>query len=137
MNVNNLFCQAISDIHWIWFVVAVVLAFAIGAVWYSVLFSKAWIRVFKVEMPEKITTSSFVRTMSIQFLANVLFGLVFFVLVKLSVWVAVLSLVGFCGWEKGSLNFQFANMKDFMMAALIRAGYTFVAGMVFILFGML
>jgi hypothetical protein len=77
------------------------------------------------------------RTMSLQLAATLLLGLVFFVLTKLSVWMALLALVGFCGWEKGKLNFEFPRMKDFVMATVIQAGYTFVAGLVFILFALI
>lgn len=137
MNSCNLFCDAIANINYVWFGIAVVVTFGLGAVWYSTLFSKAWMRVFRVVMPEKITTSSIVRTMLLQFMANVLLGLVFFVLTNVSVWLAVLVLVGFCAWEKGNLNFQFAKIKDFFTAVLIQVGYTFLAGIVFILFAMI
>jgi hypothetical protein len=137
MDTCNLLCQTISNINWIWFVVAVTVTFGVGAVWHSALFANAWIRVFKVEMPEKVTTSSFIRTMSVQFMGSILYGFVFFVLTELSVWVAVLALTGFFGWETGNLNFQFAKIKDFMMATLIRAGYTLVAGLIFILFALI
>jgi hypothetical protein len=131
-----LFCQSIAGINWWWYAAAIIVSFGIGGVWYSALFKEAWIRVFKVEMGE-VTTGSFLRTMSIQFAANMLLGLVFFVLTNLSVWIALLTLVGFCGWEKGNLNFEFCRMKDFMMAVVIRVGYTFIAGIVFILFALL
>ena len=136
MNSSNLLCQTLSGINWWWFAVAVIVAFGVGAVWYSVLFSKAWVRVFKVEMGE-VTTGSFLRTMSLQLAVNLLFGLVFFVLTHLSVWIALLSLVGFCGWEKGSLSFEFAKIKDFILAVTIRVGYTFIAGLIFILFALI
>jgi hypothetical protein len=136
-NTCNLLCPVIFNINWIWFAVAVIVTFGVGAVWHSLLFAKAWIRVFKVEMPEKVTTSSFIRTMSVQFIGNILYGFVFFILTGISVWLAIIALIGFCGWEKGFLNFQFAKIKDFMMASLIRVGYTFVAGLIFILFALI
>ena len=132
----NSLSQSISEINWWWYIAAVVISFAVGGVWYSLLFAKTWIRVFRVEMG-KVTTGSFLRTMSIQFAANLLLGLVFFILTHFSVWIALLTLVGFCGWEKGNLNFEFSKMKDFMLAVVIRVGYTFVAGIIFILFALL
>ena len=136
MNSCDLLFQSFTAINWLWFAVAAIVSFAVGGVWYSLLFAKAWIKVFKVEMG-KVTTGSFLRTMLLQFAANLLFGLVFFVLTKLSLWIALLSLVGFCGWEKGNLNFEFSRMKDFIMAVTIRVGYTFVAGIIFILFALI
>ncbi|MCL2416582.1 MAG: hypothetical protein FWD02_01435 [Bacteroidales bacterium] len=136
MNSCNLICQIFAQINWWWFAVATVVSFGIGAVWYSALFAKAWIRVFKVELGE-ITPVSIFRTMGLQFAATVLFGLVFFMLTSISAWLAILTLVGLCAWEKGNLNFQFSRMKDFIMAVTIRVGYTFIAGLVFILFALI
>jgi hypothetical protein len=59
---------------------------------------------------------------------------VLFVLAEISVWIALLSLAGFCAWENGNLNFEFSRMKDFIMAVTIRGGYTFITGAVVILF---
>jgi hypothetical protein len=136
MDSCNLFSQTLSGINWWWFAVAVIVTFGVGALWYSKLFAKTWIRVFKVEMGE-VTTGSFLRTMSLQLAANLLFGLVFFILTHLCVWIALLTLVGFCGWEKGNLNFEFAKIKDFILAVTIRVGYTFIAGLIFILFALI
>ena len=136
MNSCNLLCQSFSAINWWWFAVGAIVVFGVGALWYSVFFPKAWIKTFKVEM-NKPTTGSIIRTMSLQFAATLLLGLVFFILTKLSVWIALLSLVGFCGWEKGNLNFEFAKIKDFIMAVTIKVGYTFLAGIIFILFALI
>ena len=136
MDSCNLFCQTLSGINWWWFAVAVIVTFGVGAMWYSVLFAKRWVKVFKVEMGE-VTTGRFLRTMSLQLVVNLFFGLVFFILTHLSVWIALFSLVGFCAWEKGTLSFEFAKMKDFILAATIRVGYTFIAGLIFILFALI
>ena len=131
-------CLLFSNINWCWFAAAVIVTFAIGALWYSVLFAKTWIRVFKVEMPKKVSTGSMIRTFALQFVVNIAFGLWFFILVQhCTVWFAVITLIVFCGWQKAMLNFQFPKFKDFMMAATIQAGYTFVAGIVFILFALI
>ncbi|MDR0795303.1 MAG: hypothetical protein LBE79_04510 [Tannerella sp.] len=137
MNTCNTLCQAIATINWWWFAAATVVSFAVGAVWFSWLFAKAWVRVFKVELGEEVSTGLMLRTMSLQLAATLLLGLVFFVLTKLSVWLALLVLVVFCGWEKGKLNFEFPRMRDFIMAVVIQVGYTFVAGLVFILFALI
>ena len=136
MDSCNLFYQILSGINWWWFAVAVIVTFGVGALWYSKLFAKTWVRVFKVEMGE-VTTGSFLRTMSLQLVVNLLFGLVFFILTHLCVWIALLTLVGFCGWEKGALSFEFAKIKDFILAVTIRVGYTFIAGLIFILFALI
>ena len=128
--------QHIAPVNWLWLAAATAVSFSIGAVWYSVLFSKAWIKIFKVEMGE-VNTASIVRTMGLQFAANLFLGLVFFVLTNISVWVAIITLMGIIGWEKAILNFQFSKFKDCLMAIVIRAGYTLLAGIVYILFALL
>jgi len=131
-------CELFSNINWLWYAVAVIVTFAIGGLWYSALFPKTWVRIFKVEMPEKVSTASIIRTMSLQFVVSALFGLWFFVLVQFgSAWFAFITLCVFCGWQKGVLNFRYPKLKDFMLAVLIEAGYTFVAGIVFILFALI
>ena len=136
MNSCNLLYQSFSAINWWWFAVAAIVVFGVGALWYSVFFPKTWMRIFKVEL-SKPTPGSMFRTFFLQFAANLLFGLVFFILTNLSVWIALLTLVGFCGWEKASLNFEFAKLKDFIMAVTIKVGYTFIAGIIFILFALI
>jgi hypothetical protein len=136
MNVFSL-SEIISTVNWFSFLTATLVVFGIGAIWFSVLFTKTWIRIFRIEMSEKITTGSFIRTMLLQFIANVLFGFVFFILTKISITLAVIALTGFCAWEKGTLNFQFAKIKDFITATFVSVGYTFLAGIVFILFGLI
>ena len=126
-----------SNIQWIWLAVAVIVTFAIGAIWYSYLFPKTWVRVFKVEMPEKVTTLSMVKTMSMQLIVNIFFGTLFFMLTQISFVLSVFTLICFCGWQKGGLYFQFPKWKDYVQAACIQTGYTFIAGMVFIIFGLI
>lgn len=133
----GLLCMLWTGIDWLWYAVAVVTAFAVGGLWYSALFSKMWIRVFKVDMPGKVTVWMMLRSMLIQFLATAILGLLFFMLTGLSVWLSVIALVVFCGWQKAGLGFQFpASWKNFVQAALIQAGYTFIAGLIFILFAL-
>jgi hypothetical protein len=88
-------------------------------------------------MPDKITKLSMVRTMSLQLIVSILFGSIFFFLVQISFFISVFVLIGFCAWQKGGLNFQFPKWKDYVLAACIQVGYTFVAGMIFIIFGLI
>jgi len=134
---SELFYVVLSNINWMWFAVAVVSVFALGAIWYSLLFTKMWISVFKIDMPEKPTTGLLLRTFVMQLIVCLLFGLALFVIAKISVCIALLALVAFAGWEKGELNFQFSDFKKYWRAAIIRAGYTFLAGIIFILFAMI
>lgn len=134
---SSIFCQLFSQIDWIWFTLAVIITFIVGAIWYSFLFSKTWIRVFKVEMIDNPPTSLMVRTLLAQLIVNILFGLAFFLLSKLSVALSFFVLIAFCGWQKGTLNFQFPKWKDYVQAALIQVGYTFIVGTIFILMSML
>lgn len=137
MNACNVFSEAFSQINWLWYAVAVVVVFGVGGAWYSALFSKTWIRIFKVEIPEKTPAGSMARIFGLQVLATALQGVVFFMLTNVSVCLSALTLIGFCGWGKANLGFQFCKIRDFITAAMINVGYTFVAGVVFILFALI
>ncbi len=76
-------------------------------------------------------------TMSAQLIVTALLGLIFFTLTGISAWLAVLVLVAFCGWQKGSLKFRYVKWNEYFTAALIEAGFTFVAGLIFILFALI
>ncbi len=115
-------CSLFCSINWLWYAVAVIVVFILGAIWFSLLFQKVWIKVFKIEMPEGKPKGA-IFTLIMQLLVTALFGLVFFVLVKLSVLVAVLALIGFCGWQKGSLKFRYTKWGEYFQAALINKRY--------------
>lgn len=132
-NFFNLF----SQINWLWYIISVIVIFVLGAIWYSLLFKKNWIRVFKIDIPEKEETLGTLFTMSIQFIVTAFLGLLFFVLVPISLLIALFVLVSFCGWQKATLKFRYTIWKDYIMAALIEVGYTFIAGILFILFALL
>lgn len=129
-------CLLFDSINWLWYAISVVIVFALGAIWFSLLFQKTWIKVFKVDMSGNKSDGAVV-TLLMQLIATALFGLVFFVLVKFSFWVALLALIGFCGWQKGTLKFRYMRWKEYFQAAFVEAGYTFLAGIVFILMGLI
>lgn len=131
------FLNQIEQINLLWYIVSVILVYVAGAVWFSLLFQKAWMRVFKVEMPKEGESTGAVMTMSMQLIATALLGLSLFVLVSVSVYFAVLALVAFCGWQKGTLKFRYTKWSEYFTAALVEVGYTFVAGTIFILFALL
>lgn len=137
METCTTFCNLFSQINWLWYAVSVIVAYAAGALWFSFLFAKTWMRVFKVEMPEKGASTGAVPTMLIQLVVTALFGIIFFVMVPVSLWLAVLVLFAFCGWQKGGLKFRYVKWNEYFSAALVEAGYTFVAGAIFILFALI
>lgn len=130
------FSDFFQEINWLWYLVSVVVAFTIGALWYTVLFVDEWIQVFKVDMPEEYRPAITYPTVLIQLLVTALFGLVFFMLTITSVWLALLVLASICGWQMGMLKYRYVQWKEYFIAALIEAGYTFIAGIVFILFAL-
>lgn len=136
METCDLLSQAVGGINWWRFAAATVVCIACGAMWYSVLFPRTWARVFKIDT-EGVTSASMMRSFGLQILATVVYGFALWVLAALSAWIAIIALAGFCAWEKGNLSFDFSRTKDFFTAALIRVGYTFLAGMIFIIFALL
>lgn len=134
---SNIFCTLLSQINWPWYVAAIVATYLLGALWYSVLFPKAWIKAFKIEMPDKPAPANMFLTMFGQLVASALMGLALFMITALSFWLAVLALVGFCGWNKATLKYKFVSWSDYFRAAGIEVGYLFLTGMIFILFALL
>lgn len=134
---SSVFCALLGQINWLWYVVAILAAWLLGALWYSVLFPKAWVRVFKIEMPDKRSPANMFVTMFGQLAANALMGLALFMVTAVSLWLAVLTLIGFCGWNKATLKYKFANWGEYFRAAGIEAGYLFLAGVIFILSALL
>lgn len=128
------FCGLFVGINWSWYVISVVVVFGVGALWYSMLFGKAWMKVFKVEMPAEDEPVQIWPTMLIQLIATALLGLVFFILVRQSCTLAFVTLIGFSAWQKAGLKFRFLDWKQFMIAASIDVGYLFIAGLLFMLF---
>ncbi len=136
-NTSLCFCSLFYQIDWIWYIAALILVFGVGALWYSVFFPKAWMRVFKVEMGDKISKSNMIFTMFLQFISSAILGLALFMITSVSVWLALFALVSFVAWQKAGLKFRYSNsLKDFFMASLIEAGHTFIAGLIYILFAL-
>lgn len=127
------------NIHWLWYFIAVILVYALGAFWYSKLFSKKWMETFKVEMGSgKPPMGGFIITMGGQLLACLILGLVIFFLSQFCACTAFMVLLAFCLWQMASLNFQFStNRKAYWWAVLIEVGYLFLSGLIFILFARL
>lgn len=130
-------CMWCSGINWLWYAVSVIVVFGVGAIWYSMLFVKQWIRVYKIEMPAEGEKVNPLPSMLMQLIATALLGLAFFVLTPISVWLSVLVLIGFAAWQKAGLKFHFRGWRDFIIAASIDVGYLCVAAIIFILFALL
>ncbi|MCL2289842.1 MAG: DUF1761 domain-containing protein [Bacteroidetes bacterium] len=137
------------SISWLWYIVAVLSVFFIGFLWYNQLFGKKWLWAVRYdECPcgadlskrEKCTCKPNFKAflpMIVQFLAICLLGLMYFVLVKFSICLAVFVWFANFGWMKASLLFKTPNRKRFMSLLLIDGGYFLVTALVFILFGLI
>lgn len=134
---NGVFCALVGQIDWLWYVLSILAVYVVGALWYSVLFRKMWLEVFKVKIPTKPSGGNMFVTFFGQLVATALMGLVIFIITPVSVWLAVIMVFAVCGWQKGSLKYQFAEWREYFRAAWVTAGYTFVAGVIFILFALI
>ena len=133
----------------LWYIVAVFAVFIIGFFWYNQLFGKKWLWAVRYdECPcgadlskgEKCTckpTLNAFLPMIAQFLSICLLGVMYFLLVKCHIVLAVLVCFAVLGWMKASLLFKTPNRKRFMALLLIDGGYFLVASLVFILLGLL
>ena len=130
----NCLCEIFAQINWWAFGGSVLLVFAVGALWYSVLFAKAWKEVNKIDDTGEISAGNMVFTMLFQLLSTALVGLTFFILTKVSLFLAILVAVAIIGWMKSTLKFRFTNWKIFFKAVVSEVGYFAVAALIFILF---
>lgn len=131
----DLLRSALVDAHWGWFAAAALIDIACGSLWYSVLFPKTWARVFKVDT-EGVASAVMMRAFGSMIAATLVFGFALWAVAGLSAWAALGVLVGFCAWEIGNLGFDFGRAEEFLMASLIRAGYTLLSGLIFIVFAL-
>ena len=134
MKTCSCLCELFAQINWWAFGGSVLLVFAVGALWYSVLFVKIWKEVNKIDDTGKISTGNMVFTMLLQLLSTALVGLTFFILTKVSLLFAILVAVAIVGWMKSTLKFRFVDWKTFIKAVVAEAGYFAVAVLIFILF---
>ncbi len=137
------------SISWLWYIVAVLSVFFIGLLWYNQLFGKKWLWAVRydecpcgadISKGEKCTCKADFKAflpMIAQFLAICLLGLMYFVLIKFNIWLAVLVWFSNFGWMKANLLFKTPNRKRFVALLNIDGGYFTVASLVFILFGLI
>lgn len=137
MEKHNLICGVIAQINWWIFAGAVLVVFAIGALWYSVLFVKTWKEINKIDDNAEITIGNMIATMLLQFISTAMVGFVFFILTHLSVFLAIFVTIAIGGWMKSNLKFKFTDWKTFVKAAVAETGYFTVAAIVFILFALI
>jgi hypothetical protein len=138
-------CQAFlglfSVISWLWYAISVLVAFAVGALWYTVLFGKQWLKAVnyecvcgaKLSMGEKCTCAPrFPWEMVFQFISTAIVGLMYFVLTPISIWMAIFVSVAFSAWTKSMYKFEIASWKRFKTLAAINVGYFMVVSAIFI-----
>ena len=135
-----------SEMSWLWFAVSVLAAFGTGAVWYTILFGKQWLKAVNYECNcganiskgEKCTCKSrFPWEMIFQFIGTALVGFMYFILTPISIWLSIIVCVAFAGWTKAMLKFQIANWNRYITLGLIDVGYFIVVSAIFILFSIL
>lgn len=134
------------QISWLWYAVGVVAVYALGALWYTVLFGKKWIKAVNYKCvcgadlsnDEKCTCKPrFPWEMAFQLISTAILGLMYFVVTPISLPIAILIAIAVTAWNKSMLKFQIADWKRFTTLALIDVGYFVVASVVFILLALL
>lgn len=135
-----------SEISWLWYVIAVITAFGTGAIWYTLLFGKQWVKAVNYEClcganiskGDKCTCNNrFPWEMIFQLIGTALIGLMYFILTPISVWLSVIVCIAFAGWTKSMLKFQIASWNRYITLASIDVGYFIVVSAIFVLFSYL
>lgn len=138
----------LSQISWMWYAMSVVVAFVVGAFWYSVLFGRKWAEAIRYECAcgadlakgQECTCkrgASVYMTFLLQFASTALIGLMYFVLTGVSVALSALVVVAVSAWMKATLKFEIPDFKRWITLCAINVGYFFVASLIFILFSLL
>ncbi len=134
------------EISWLWYTVAVIIAFGTGALWYTVIFGKQWIKAVNYECrcganlskgEECKCESRFPWEMIFQFISTAVIGLMYFFLTQISLCMSIFVCIAFAAWTKSMLKFQIADWKRYITLALVDVGYFVVVSAIFILFALL
>ena len=137
-----------SGISWLWYAIAVLIAFMSGWAWYNV-FSQRWVKAINYSLcacgadlgkGEKCTCKPDVKTflpMIAQLLATCFIGYMYFVLVPISIGVAIFAAVAIIGWIKANILFSTPDKQRCIDRILIDAGYFAVISIIFILFALI
>ncbi len=137
-----------AEISWLWFTVAVIVSYGIGAVWYSFLFSKKWLKLNNVHCPQchanwaegeqcQCKGAGVFLTMSMMFIATAILALLYFVVTPISWPLSVFIFIAAAGWMKATLKFRMGNFRDFTALATIDIGYFTIVSLVCILLSLL
>lgn len=135
-------------IPWLWYSLAVLISFALGAIWYGILFTKAWAKAVRYECEcgadiangEKCTCKSNFSsyyTFIVQIITTAILTLMYFILTPISIWLSVLVVIAISGWMKSTLKFQISNWKRFIILASIDVGYFFIVSCIAIGFSLI
>lgn len=137
----------LSEISWLWYAIATVVSFFIGAIWYGVLFPKTWMKAIRYECAcgadvingEKCTCKSngVFPTMLFQFISTAFVVFMYFTLTSISIWLSVIVVLAVCAWMKSTLKFQISDWRRFFTLALIDVGYFFIVSVVAVLFSLI
>lgn len=140
METGKVFFDLFTNISWLWYAIAVLTAYATGALWYTVLFGKQWIKAVHFECQcgaklykgEKCSCGPrFPWEMAFQFVSTAFIGLMYFVLTPVSIWMAVLICLSFSAWTKSMYKFEISSWKRFTTLAAINVGYFVVVSAIF------
>lgn len=132
-------CTALfGQINWLLFIIATIIAYAFGALWYSpILFGKIWANIVDTDFASKKPEDMSFYPMIVQFFATALLGLAIFTTIQISISATILFILASAGWQKAGLFFKYPNFKTFTTMASIEVGYLVVAASIFLIFGMM
>jgi hypothetical protein len=124
-----------ADFQTGWYILAVFLAFALGAVWFSVIFADRWVAVFKIDTAAGVSTLSVIVTMGINLFSISLYGFLVVIVANVNASLGYLLILAVFIWEVSTLKFQFSDLALFLKAALIHPGHQLLVGLIFIWLG--
>jgi len=134
-----------TEISWLWYAISVVLAFMSGMAWYNI-FTKRWIVAVNyglclcgadLSKGEKCTCKPDVKAfipMISQLIATCLIGYMYFVLVPMTLCLAIFVAIAIMGWMISNILFSTPTKQRRIDRILIDVGYFAIISVIYILF---
>ena len=149
----NTSCGAIcplcpAGISWLWYAIAVVIAFMSGWFWYN-FFTERWVKAVNYGLcacaadlakGEKCTCKPDAKAfvpMIAQLLSTCLMGYLYFVLTPICSGVAIFAAVAIISWMIGNILFSTSTKQRRIDRILIDVGYFTIVSVIFILFALI
>jgi len=133
-------------ISWLWYVIAVIVSFFIGALWYGVLFPKTWMKAVRYECACKADVANGERCTCkrsaniviflIQIISTALLVFMYFILTSIDIRLSIVAIIAVSSWMMSTLKFQIADWNRYFRLVAIDISYFVIVSIVATVFSL-